>query len=184
MWCHGYLTTTPPVCVIDRIILDAARNQGGETSSVPWTRVNSVRMYREHLAICKRAARGAEVAIWELFTFKGLGVPSSVTTEALEEAKRQFLIGDSFAAKPGATRDEALRGALKDVRKSAFGHNPTWGPTSDPTTRTMVHETHGKFIVAIYKEWESGKRSTEEHFINDIESLVTQMNGRFGRFFR
>jgi hypothetical protein len=48
----------------------------------------------------------------------------------------------------------------------------------------MVHETHGEFIAAIYEEWESGKRSTEEHFINDIESLVAQMNGRFGRYFR
>lgn len=184
MWCHEYLDATPPVCVIDSIILKAARKQRGGVSKVSWTRANSVRIYREYLNICKRAARGIDLAVWELFTFKGAGLPTHITVEALKRAKDDFLKYDAYAARPGTTRLEAWEGAMRDVRSSAFGHNPTWGPNADASVRSAVHSAHGDLLLRLYKDWESGESHSEGHFVRDIEYLVQQMNQRFGKYFR
>lgn len=98
LWCHGFLTNPPPICVIDSIILSEAASRGAGTHPIPWTRVASLKAYREHLAVCKRAAGGHQIAIWELFVFYGGEPPIDLTDEQLQHAKEAFLLNDSFAA--------------------------------------------------------------------------------------
>ena len=184
MWCHGFLTDPPPVCVIDSIILRAAAARGAGTHAVTWTRVASLKAYREHLAICQRAAGGHNIAIWELFIFYGGEPPSGLTDEQLKRAKDAFLQKDSFAAPPGSDRCRAIHGSLTDVHRSAFGHNPTWRYDASMLARPPVHKRHDQLLMETYLQYESGVRHTEEHFIEDIAHLVAVMNSEFGNYFR
>jgi hypothetical protein len=184
MWCHGFLTSPPPVCVIDSIILEAAAVRGAATHRVPWTRVASLNAYREHLAICKYAAGGHQIAIWELFAFHGGEPPGAMTHEQLQHAKKSFLLNDPFAAPPDSDRSRAIHGSLKDVHRSAFGHNPTWRVGASMLARAPVHRRHDQLLIEIYSHYESGVRHTEEHFIEDIAHLVGVMNSEFEKNFR
>lgn len=184
MWCHGFLTAPPPVCVIDSVILGAAAVRGAATHRIPWTRVASLNAYREHLGICKRAAGGHQIAIWELFVFHGGEPPGAVTDERLQHAKEAFLLNDSFAAPPGSDRSRVIRGSLKDVHRSAFGHNPTWRLGASMLARAPVHRRHDQLLIEIYSHYESGVRHTEEDFIEDIAHLVAVMNSEFEKYFR
>ena len=184
MWCHGFLAAPPPVCVIDSVILGAAAARGAATHSIPWTRVASLNVYREHLAICKCAAGGHQIAIWELFVFHG-GEPSgTLTDKQLKHAKESFLLEDSFAARPGSDRNRAIDGSLKDVHRSAFGRNPTWRVGASVLARAPVHRRHDQLLIELYSHYESGVRHTEEHFIEDIARLVAMMNIEFEDYFR
>lgn len=184
MWCHGFLTSPPPVCVIDSIILRAAAVRGAATHRVPWTRVASLNAYREHLAICKCAAGRHQIAIWELFVFNDEEPQGAMTDEQLQHAKESFLHEDSFAARPGSDRSLSIHGSLKDVHRSAFGHNPTWRVDASMRARAPVHRRHDQLLIEIYSHYESGVRHTEEHFIEDITHLVAVMNSEFEKYFR
>lgn len=107
MWCHGFLTNPPPVCVIDAVILNAASARGAGTHTVTWTRVASLKAYREHLAICQRAAGVYQIATWELFVFDGGEPPRRLTDEQLKRAKEAFLQKDGFAAPLGVDWGQA-----------------------------------------------------------------------------
>lgn len=184
LWCHGFLTNPPPICVIDSIILSEAAARGAGTHPIPWTRVASLEAYREHLAICKRAAGGHQIAIWELFVFYGGEPPSDLTEEQLQHAKEAFLLNDAFAARPGSDWRRAIQGTLTDVHRSAFGHNPTWRFVAKMLARAPVHRRHDQLLIDIYSQYESGVRHTEEHFIEDVAHLVAVMNSEFGNYFR
>ncbi|MFC6523179.1 hypothetical protein ACFQAT_28865 [Undibacterium arcticum] len=184
MWCHGFLTNPPPVCVIDSIILRAAAGRGAATHRVPWTRVASLKAYREHLAICKCAAGGHQIAIWELFVFYGGEPPGDLTNEQLQHAKESFLLKNPFAAPPGSYRSRAIHDSLKDVHRSAFGRNPTWRVGERTLARAPVRRRHDQLLIEIYSHYESGVRHTEEHFIEDIAHLVAVMNSEFEKYFR
>ena len=183
MWCHGFLNFDPPVCVVDAIILEEARTLGGGRAKVAWTRLNSVEAYRNHLSICQKAAGNVDLALWELFTYKGDGIPSAISPAIVDAAKQNFLSTDAYAADPGASKNEAWEGAMRDVRRSAFGRNPTWGPDATTSVRKRVHTAHGDLLLGLYQQWEAGASRSVDDFVRDLEYLVDEMNGRFGKFF-
>lgn len=63
LWCRGYITPTPPVCPIDRVILTASG------SGDSWTKVNTIEQYKHHLSLIKETIirEGyTEPAEWEV----------------------------------------------------------------------------------------------------------------------
>lgn len=206
-WING-LISTPPVCPVDRIMLDRASRITGQTWSVNWTRVNSLNEWDEHFALLLNAAKGMPIAEWEIIQFEGgadeteshrdrqmrdilnqlLGTNSSEPSadshdKKVNDAKLSFM---ARFGKGGPGHDEWPYDMLTDALKSALQHNPTYKDTTREEVRSEIRETIKRLGLNFLKRWHDLQQVEQsvDRFRLEIVDFRDELNSLYRPYFR
>ena len=185
----------PPVCPVDRIVLNAASKITGRPWRVNWTDVNALDEYDHHFELLTEAAGSRGVADWELLRFErmiddvptwGIDVAKERHLDRIEripEAKLSFL--RRFGGVPQGDRSwpEAM---LKDALRSSLQHNPTYLPSTPEHERIAVRQAMRRHVVQFLQRWTalSPERQTMAEFRHEIIAFRDEMNAAYGKWFR
>jgi len=193
-WAHNQLAT-PPVCPVDRIILNLASQITGESWRTNWTDVNSYDEYEAHVRLITKAASPRNIAVWELLSFENL-IPAmklnqiDADSELLEDgsnriqlAKLSFIRRFSGGAQGHQDWSEYM---LKDCLRSSLQHNGTYLPTTPESAKTLIRASMRALIVDFLVRWEDTPEAerTMELFKSEMSAFQLSMNSQFGRWFR
>jgi len=206
-WING-LISAPPVCPIDRIMLDRASRVTGHGWSVNWTSVDSLEEWDQHFAHLLRAANGMPIAEWEIIQFEGGGEdiqsprdremkellyrilgkespkPDPASHEKkVEDAKISFM---ARFGKGGPGHDEWPYDMLTDALKSSLQHNPTYKETTSGDMRAEIREAIKRLGLEFLGRWceLSPSEQTVERFREEIVSFRDTLNGLYRPYFR
>jgi hypothetical protein len=207
-WINGEIPM-PPVCPIDRIMLDRATRITGYPWSINWTAVNSLAEWDDHFAHLKRAAGNTPIAAWEIIQFEGgdsdakmsfkerqardiiariLQKPETVEEPddielKIEEAKSSFM---ARFGKGGPGHDRWAYDMLSDALKSSLGHNPTYHPNTSESKRSEIREEMKVWLLKFFIRWRDSSPSeqTVERFRQEIVDFRDHMNELFSQYFR
>ena len=206
-WINS-LISAPPVCPIDRIMLDRASRVTGHGWSVNWTSVDSLEEWDQHFAHLLRAANGMPIAEWEIIQFEGGGEdiqsprdremkelldrilgnesskPDPVSHEKkVEDAKISFM---ARFGKGGPGHDEWPYDMLTDALKSSLQHNPTYKETTSGDMRAEIRDAIKRLGLEFLGRWceLSLSEQTVERFREEIVSFRDTLNGLYRPYFR
>jgi len=207
-WINGEIPM-PPVCPIDRIMLDRATRMTGYPWSINWTAVNSLTEWDDHFAHLKRAAGNTPIAAWEIIQFEGgesdakmsfkerqardiiariLQKPETVEESddielKIEEAKSSFM---ARFGKGGPGHERWPYDMLSDALKSSLGHNPTYHPNTSESKRSEIREEMKVWLLKFFIRWRDSNPSeqTVERFRQEILHFRDHMNELFSQYFR
>jgi hypothetical protein len=192
-FAHG-LIPMPPICPVDRIILDRASAITGRPWFVNWTEVNDMADYDRHIEHLRSAAGFRSLAAWELISFENLlprvnfGELDVANELALDEAQRIPQAIDSFLLRFGVPKG-ATGGPgamLKDALRSSLQHNSTYKENAPAFARVQVRQGMRDFIVAFIRRWRKlpADEQTFEVFREAMLKFRHEMNRDFGHWFR
>lgn len=179
LWAHGLLPE-PPLCPVDRRILKAADPR----TRIRWTCIDSMQEYNDAIAKLRKAAdsQATALAVWELQIFSGC--PVSMEPGDVDHAKVRFLQTNTWAAPPGSTKAEAMRGALKDALKSSHTRAHLYANGLAPRDKKNFLEDLRSILTGMANDYPGGDGPlTERRFKADIQVLASAMNRRHGEIF-
>jgi len=179
-WLHGAIDE-PPVCPVDRRVLNEAARITGQPWFTNWTEVNDIPTYERHLDLLTHAAGTRSLAVWELLAFEGL----------LERPSSQQLIADatiSFFDKFDTRFDDPHwpETMLKDAVRSSLQHNPTYLPTTPGSVRMEVRRAMRRYIVVFLRRWSALPRDEQSvaTFKGEVLDFRVAMNDEFKAWLR
>ncbi len=193
-YAHGVIGR-PPVCPVDRIVLNAASSVTGRPWRVNWTDVNKIEEYDRHFDLLNEAAGFRGIADWELLRFEqiiddaptwGANVAKERRLDQLERlplAKLSFL--RRFGGVPAGDHSwpEAM---LKDALRSSLQHNPTYLQSTPEHVRITIRQAMRRHIAQFLQRWTelSPERQTVAEFRQAIAEFRDEMNIAYGKWFR
>lgn len=192
-WVHGAIDP-PPVCPVDRIILNEASRIVGRPWITNWTEVNEIEDYERHVALLVEAAGFRSIAAWELLTFEnhlprtsrvGLDISAELERDRIERlpaAAESFV--RRFSVPVGDARWPEVM--LSDALKSSLQHNPTYLPTTPEYVRVEVRRAMRRFIVEFLRTWSilPTEQQTLDAFKQEVLRFRDDMNAQYRRWFR
>ena len=192
-WVHGAIDL-PPVCPVDRIILNEASKITGRSWYKNWTEVNEIEDYESHVALLVEAAEFRSIAAWELLTFEN-HLPrtprAALDTDAeleRDRVERLPAAAESFVSRFSVPVGDARwpEVMLSDALKSSLQHNPTYLPTTPEYVRVEVRKAMRCFIVEFLRTWSllPTEQQTLDAFKQEVLRFRDDMNTQFRRWFR
>ena len=193
-WAHDQLST-PPVCPVDRIILDLASKATGQSWRTNWTDVNSLEEYEDHLNLISAASGHRKIAEWELLSFERL-IPSVFVSASsnhveividqnvlIQEGKIKFIRRFSGGVQGHEDWPEQM---LKDCLRSSLQHNGTYLPLTPESIKVQIRHAMREFIVEFLIRWEEHPEveRTILMFENEMVLFQTFMNEKYSQWFR
>ena len=194
-YAHGKIPL-PPVCPVDRIVLNLAASQTGQHWSTNWTAVNDMSTYLSHLDHLTAAGEvwGLELAAWEILGFESQ-LPSlyeveqsgwHLGDEALES--RLEVARGAFLRRFGSPQNDPnwMQSMLTDALKSSLQHNPTYKKEATEQQRTEVRGAMRSFLRAFVTRWTKRPaiEQTIETFQEEMLAFQRFMNDAHGDCFR
>ena len=161
-YAHG-VVPLPPVCPVDRIVLNLATSQTGRHWSTNWTEVNDMPTYQSHLDHLTAAGEmwGLPLAAWEILGFESQ-LPSLYEVEQLgwhlsDEAleSRLEVARGAFLRRFGSPFNDPnwMQSMLTDALKSSLQHNPTYKEEATEQQRTEVRGAMRSFLRGFVTRW-------------------------------
>ena len=207
-WINGMIPM-PPVCPVDRIMLDRASRITGLPWSVNWTSVNSLEEWNSHFDHLLRAAGEIPVAAWEIIQFEDDSDASKASfrdrqareiLDRLLKTESSAIVSEDFDAKIEAAKisfmarfgkggpghDEWPYDMLTDALKSSLQHNPTYRESTSDTMRSEIRHAMKRWGIDFLARWRDTDPAgqTVERFRDEIVSFRNFMNDQYGPYFR
>jgi hypothetical protein len=204
-WINGEIGM-PPVCPIDRIMLDRASRITRKPWTTNWTAVNSLEEWDAHFAHLTKAAGGTPIAAWEIIQFEdggeSDGVPQDVQSlleqlgvvpkqnkpladldKKIEAAKHSFM---ARFGKGGPGHENWPYDMLTDALKSSLQHNPTYAESTSETMRNEIRAVIKNWGLEFLARWRNAgpEGQTVELFRKEIVDFRDFMNAKYRRYFR
>lgn len=194
-YAHGKIQL-PPVCPVDRIVLDLAASQTGRHWSTNWTAVNDMQTYQSHLDHLFEAAAlwNLDLAEWEILGFESQ-LPTlyeieqtglHLSSEDLES--RLAIARGAFLRRFGSPVNDPdwMHSMLTDALKSSLQHNPTYHKAATEQQRVEVRGAMRSFLRGFVTRWtrRPAIEQTVEAFQAEILAFQKFMNDAHSECFQ
>lgn len=196
---HAYargIIPLPPVCPVDRIVLNLATTHTGQAWFTNWTEVNDIPTYESHLNHLIAAANKWELKLaeWEILGFESQ-LPSLFEVEQAgwqldrkQLESRLEIARGAFLRRFGGPENDPnwIHSMLVDALKSSLQHNPTYSSGASEQDRAEVRSAMRSFLRGFIARW--GRRPIDELTIELFQAEMLQfqsfMNDAHGASFR